>query len=47
MLHDNLNISHLIVHVEQVEETRVKRKSSDSKNARYFYGGSSKGRLDI
>ena len=30
MLHDNMNISHLMVHAEQVEETTVKIKSSDA-----------------
>ena len=47
MLHDNMNIFHLMVHAQQVEETRVKRKSRDTKRARSFEGGSSKGRLDI
>lgn len=27
MLHDNMNISRLMVHYQQVEKTRVKRKS--------------------
>ena len=47
MMHDNMNISHLMVHAQQVEETRSKRKSRDAKRARSFDGGSSKNRLEI
>ena len=42
MLHDNMNISHLMVHDQQVEETRSKRKSRDAKRSRSFDGGSSR-----
>ena len=31
MLHDNMNISRLIVQAQQVEETRFKRKSRDAR----------------
>ena len=47
ILHDNMNISRLMVHVQQVEEARENIKSRDAKKARLFDGGSSKGRLDI
>ena len=47
MLHDNMNISRLIFHAQQVEETRAKKRSKDTKRERSFDGGSSKGRLDI
>ena len=47
MLQDNMNISLLIVHAQQVEETRAKRKSRDAKRARSFDDGSSKGSLEI
>ena len=47
MIHDNMNLSHLDVHSQQVEETRVKRKSRNSQRERSFDSGSSKGRLDI
>ncbi|TMX02592.1 hypothetical protein EJD97_020914 [Solanum chilense] len=47
MLHGNINISHLMVHAQQLEETRAKRRSKDTKRERSFDGGSSKGRLDI
>ena len=47
MLHDNMNISRIMVYTQQVEETRAKRKSRDSKRESSFDGGFSKNRLDI
>ena len=47
MLHYNMNIYCLIVHDQKVEEARSKRKSTYTKIPRSFYGGTSKGRLDI
>ena len=47
MLHDNMNISRLIVHSQQMEEARAKRKSKDAKRARSSDGGSSKSRVEI
>ena len=47
MLQNRMKISHLIVQAQQEEETMVTRKSRDARRARYFDGGSSKGRLDI
>ena len=47
MLHENMNISHLMIHSQQVKEARSKRKSSDAKRGRSFDGGSSKDKLDI
>ncbi|XP_069148177.1 uncharacterized protein [Solanum lycopersicum] len=47
MLHDNMNISHLIVHAQQVEENRVKKSIKETNRAKSFDGESSKGRLDI
>ena len=47
MLHDDMNISRLMVHAEHVEVARTKRKSRDFKRARSFDGGSSKNRLEI
>ena len=46
ILHDNMNISRIMVYTQQVEETRAKRKSRDSKRESSFDGGFSKGRLD-
>ena len=42
MLHDNMDISLLMVHDQQVEETRLRRKTVKS-----YDGGFSKGRLEI
>ena len=36
-----------MVHAQQVEEARVKKKSRDANRARSYDGGSSKGNLDI
>ena len=47
MLHDNTNISPLMVHAQQVEETRLKMKNREAKKARSYKCGFSKGRLDI
>ena len=47
MLHDNMNIFLLMVHAQQLEEERVKRKSRDVNRAKTFDSGSSKGGLDI
>ncbi|XP_069150083.1 uncharacterized protein [Solanum lycopersicum] len=47
MRYENMNISRLMVHDQQVEHTRAKRKSRDANRARSFDGISSKSRLDI
>ncbi|XP_069148117.1 uncharacterized protein [Solanum lycopersicum] len=47
MLHDNMNISHLMVHARTVEDARDKRKNRYAKRARSFDGGSSNNRLEI
>ena len=47
MIHDNFNISLLMVHAEHVEEASARRKNNDAKRARSFDGGSSKNRLEI
>ena len=46
MLHDNMNISHLIIHDLQVEESRLRRKNREVKRDTSFeiY---LKGRLEI
>ena len=43
MLHDNINISRLVVHAKQVEESRLKRKNRYFKSVRPYEGGNSKG----
>ena len=47
MLHDNMNISHLMVHARRVEEARERRKSRDFKRARSFDGSSSMIMLEV
>ena len=42
MLHDNMNISHLVVYARRFKEARAKRKSRDAKRERSFDGGSQK-----
>ena len=46
MLHDDMNISLPMVHAQEVEETRLRRKNREAKKARSYEGGYSKGRLD-
>ena len=43
MLHDNMELSCFMVHVQQVEESRHNRKNMDVKSARPYDGGTSKG----
>lgn len=47
MLHDNMKISLLMVHGQQMEEARANRKSRNDKKERSSYGCSSKSSLDI
>ena len=47
LLHDNMNISRLMVHAQQVEESRLRRKNREAKRAKSFKSGSSKSRLEI
>ena len=47
MLHDDMKILHLMVHSQQMEEARAKRRSRDAKRERSFDCGSSKGRIEI
>ncbi|XP_015054781.1 uncharacterized protein LOC107001132 [Solanum pennellii] len=47
MLHDNTNISHLMVHARRVEEARAKRKNRDTKRARSFEGRATRNSLEI
>ena len=47
MLHDNMNISRLMVHAKNVKEARSRRKCKDAKRERSFDERSSKNRLEI
>ena len=40
-----MNITCPMVHNRHMDEARAKKKSKDAKRARFFDGGSSKGRL--
>ena len=46
MLHNNVNICHLMVHAQQVEETWLCNKSRNAKMAMSYEGGSSKDMLE-
>ena len=45
--HDNMNISCLMVHDPQVEETRLRRKNREAQKAWSYEGGLSKGMIHI
>ena len=47
MLHDNLNISRLMMYARRVEEARSKGKSRDAKRERSLDKSSLKNRLEI
>ena len=44
ILHYNMNISRLMFHDQQVEESRLRRKNIEAKRAKAYEGGSSTGR---
>ena len=45
MLQNDMDLSRLMVHVQQVEESRIKRKNRDAKMERSYDGGTSKGNV--
>ena len=47
LLHDNMNISHLMVHARSVDKARAQRKSRDAKRARSYEGGFLKNSREI
>ena len=47
MLHDNMNISLLMVHARSVDKARAQRKSRDAKRARSYEGGFLKNSREI
>ena len=44
---DNMNFSCLVVHAQQIEKSRIRRKSRDAKKTKSYEVCSSNGRLDI
>ena len=44
MLHDNMYISHLMVHDQQVQESRINMKIKDARKKKSYDGGTSNGR---
>ena len=47
MIHDNMDLSSLIVHAQQVEESRIGNMNREAKGAKLFESGSSKSKLDV
>ena len=47
MPHDNMDISRLMLHAQQVEETRLKRNNREFKWDKSYERGTSKVRLEI
>ena len=47
ILHDNMDISRLIVNAQQIEDTRFRKKTSDDKRIMSNDAGYSKGKLEI
>ena len=47
MVHDNINISRLMVHAKKIEETRLRRNNTEAKKAWFYEGCLYKARLDI
>lgn len=47
MLLDNMNISHLIVHAQKVEESNVRRKNRKAKRAKSFESSFENGNFEF
>ena len=47
MIHNNMDISQLMVHIVKVGDARLKRKNSKFKRSKDYEGGTFKGRLEI
>ena len=47
MLHDNMDLSRLMVHSQQVEDSRLRKKNREANKERSFESSSPKSRLDV
>ena len=47
MLHNNMDLSRLMIHAQQIEEIRLRKRNRESKREKSFESGSSKSRLDV
>ena len=47
MLHKNMDLSRLMVHAQQIEDSRVRKTSKEAMKIRYLESSSSKSRLDV
>ena len=47
MLYDNMDLSRLIFHVQQVEESHLRKTNREVKKKNCFSGSSSKSRFDV
>ena len=47
MLHDNMDLCRLMAHAQQVEESCLRNRNREAKEAKSFVGSSSKSRLEF
>ena len=47
MLHDNMDLSRLIIHAQQFENSCLRKKNREAKEGKVFESGSSKNRIDV
>ena len=47
MLYNNMDLSMLMIHAQQVEEIRLRKRNWESKKSKSFESCSSKSRLDV
>ena len=47
ILHDNMDLSRLMVHAHHVEDSRLRKRNREAKRAKSFESSSSKSRIDV